>query len=155
MTKRRQDKSNDYGRGISDFERFTWNELLNIFQVKDSSIHQGGPRFSWNNEQAGKARRLAKLDRFYTPEKNRLGIKHKAYFIHGYPVGSDHTPLQIKLHIGSRKIRKSTFKWNVAHLKGEMITKLREVWENLPGVPRFSQNLGISQDIIDDLVNKW
>ena len=49
MTKRPQNKSNDCGRGISDLERYTWNELLNAFQVQDSFIHQGGPRFSWNN----------------------------------------------------------------------------------------------------------
>ena len=117
MTVRPQGKSNDCGRGINDLERFTWNKLLNTFQVKDTFIHQGGPRFSWNNGQFGQARRLAKLDRFYTPEVSTLGINHKAYFIHGYPVGSDHVPVQIELHIGSREISKSTFKWNVTHLK--------------------------------------
>jgi hypothetical protein len=48
-----QNKSNNCGRGISDLERYTWNKLLNIFQIKDTFIHQGDPRFSWNNGQAG------------------------------------------------------------------------------------------------------
>ena len=49
MTERVQDKSKDCGRAISDLERFTWGELLNAFQVQDKFVHQGGPRFSWNN----------------------------------------------------------------------------------------------------------
>ena len=85
MTEWPQDKSNDCGRGINDMERFTWNELLNIFQVKDAFIHQGGPRFSWNHGQAGHARRLARLDRFYTPEVNTLGITTKLILSMGMP----------------------------------------------------------------------
>ena len=54
MTKRPHDKSNDCGKDISNLERFTWNELLNFFQIKDIFIHQGGPRFSWNNGQVGR-----------------------------------------------------------------------------------------------------
>ena len=103
---RPQDKSNDCGRNISDLERYTWSELLNAFQVQDAFIHQGGPRFSWNNGQKGKARRLARLDRFYTPEKSKLDIHHKAYFIHGYPVGSDHAPIQLELLFGNQEIRR-------------------------------------------------
>lgn len=53
MIERPQDKSNDCGRGISDPEIFTWNELLNAFRIKDTFVHQGGPRFSWNNGQSG------------------------------------------------------------------------------------------------------
>ena len=56
MTEKLQDKSNDCGRAISDLEHFTWNELLNAFQVNDSFIHQGGPKFSWCNGQKGRAR---------------------------------------------------------------------------------------------------
>ena len=51
MTERPHDKSNDCGRAISDLERFTWNKWLNIFQVKDLFMYQGGPRFSWCNGQ--------------------------------------------------------------------------------------------------------
>lgn len=46
MTERPQDKSNKCGRAISDLERFTWNELLNAFQVSDTFTHHGGPQFS-------------------------------------------------------------------------------------------------------------
>lgn len=141
MTERPQDTSNDCGRGISDLEGFTWNELLNTFQVKDTFTHQGGPRFSWNNGQTWQEKRLARLDRFYTPEESTLGINHKAYYIQGYPMGSDHAPTQLELHIGSKETRESTFKWNVAHLKGEMTTKLRELWESLPGDATFFPKL--------------
>lgn len=41
MTERVQDKSNGCGRAISDLERYTWNELLDAFQIKCSFIHQG------------------------------------------------------------------------------------------------------------------
>ena len=141
MTERPQDKSNDCGRGISDLERFTWGELLNALQVQDTFIHQGGPRFSWNNGQKGKARRLARLDRFYIPEKSKLEIHHKSYFIHGYPVGSDHAPVQIELHIGNHEVRKSAYKWNIAHLKGDMMAKLREIWERMPADATFFAKL--------------
>jgi exonuclease III len=117
MTERPQDKSNDCGRAISDLERFTWNEFLNAFQVKDKFTYQGGPRFSWCNGQKGQARRLARLDRFYSPIQSKLDINHTAYFIHGYMVGSDHSPVQIEVSIGSGEVRKTTYKWNVSHLK--------------------------------------
>ena len=42
MTKRREDKSNDCGRGISDLEKLTYNGLLNGFQVVDTFTYQGG-----------------------------------------------------------------------------------------------------------------
>lgn len=105
---------------------------MHSIYIKDTLIHQGGPRFSWNNGQARHARRLARLDRFYTLEKYKLEINHKAYFIHGYYVGSDHTPIQIELNIGNGEVRKSAFKWNIAHLKSEMTVKLQEKWVSLP-----------------------
>ena len=115
--------------------------MLNAFQFKDIFIHQGGPRFSWNNGQEGHAQRLARLDRFYTPDKSKLENNHKAYFIHGYPVGSDHALVQNELSIGSGEVRKLTFKWNVAHLKGETITKIQELWEKLPTEATFFSKL--------------
>ena len=56
MTKRLHDISNDCRRAISDLKRYTWNELLNAFQIRDTFIHQRGPRFSWNNRHRGHAR---------------------------------------------------------------------------------------------------
>lgn len=128
MTERPQDQSRDCGRAISDLEKFTWNGLLSAFQIQDTFIHQGGPRFSWNNGQAGQTRRLARLDRFYTPTHSRVRIYQTAYYIHGHSVGSDHSPVQLELSIGSKEVMKSIFKWNVAHLQGEMIDMLRDKW---------------------------
>ena len=65
-------------------------------------------------------------------KKSKMEISHKAYFIHGYPVGSDHAPVQLESNIGSGETRKLAFKWNIAHLKGETTTKLHEIWERLP-----------------------
>ena len=132
MTERPEGKSNDCGRAISNLEKLTWNELLNAFQVNDMFVHQGGPRFSWDNGQKGQARRLARLDIFYTPKQSRLSIQHGNYFIHGYSVGSDHSPVQIELCIGNSEVRKSAFKWNIFYLQGEITAKLRERWEALP-----------------------
>lgn len=126
MTERAQDKSNDCGRAISDIERLTWNGLLNAFQLHDTYIYQGGPKFLWNNGQKGRAHRLARLDRFYIPSQSRLGIKHTTYFIHGYAVGSDHSPIQMEIHMGEDGARRSTFKWNISHLKGETLEALRD-----------------------------
>ena len=141
MTERPNDKSNDCGRAISDLERFSWNDLLNVFQIQDTYLHQGGPRFSWNNGQKGRARRLARLDRFYTPMHSQLNITQKAYFIHGYPVGSDHSLVQVEMSIGSGELRKTSFKWNVSYLKGEFAGQLREKWESLPRDATFFQKL--------------
>lgn len=91
-----------------------------------------GGCFSWNNGQKGQARRLARLDRFYTPKHNQLEIKHSTYFIHGYLVGSNHLPVQIELCIGRSEAWKSAFKWNVAHLKWEIEAKLSEKCISLP-----------------------
>ena len=53
-----------------------------------------------------------------------LEINHKAYFIHGYSVGSNHVPIQIELTIGNGEVRKLALKWNIALLKGDMTTKI-------------------------------
>ena len=110
MTERAEDKSHDCGRAISGLEKITWNELLNTFQVKDPFVYQGGPRFSWCNGQKGKARRLARLNRFYVPSSGRVGMKISSYFIHGYSVGSDHSPVQLEVTFGQEAERKSTYK---------------------------------------------
>ena len=86
MTKRAQDKFKDCGRPISDLERYSWGELMNIFQTQDKFEHLGGHRFSWNNGQYGQTHRLAQLYEFYMPRQSRLGIYHKTYFIYGCPM---------------------------------------------------------------------
>ena len=55
-----------------------------------------------------------------------------SYFIHGHAVGSDHAPVQIKLHIEQGEVRRSFYKWNVAHLGREIGEWLRERWNSLP-----------------------
>ena len=126
---------------FSDLERFTWGELLNAFQIQDKFVHQGGPRFSWNNGQHGQVRRFARLDRFYILSKNILEIYHTAYFIHGYSVGSDHSPVQLEISIGNGEVRKSTFKWNITHLHGETCDILSECWNKLPRDASFFSNI--------------
>lgn len=39
--------------------------------------------------------------------------------------------MQIELTIKNGEVRKSTFKWNVTNLKGEMTVKLQEKWARL------------------------
>ena len=141
MTEMAQDKSNNCGRAISKVERVTWNGLLNGFQLHDTFIHQGGPRFSWNNGQVGRARRLARLDRFYTPMHSRLGVRQVDYYIHGYSVGSDHAPVQVSIQLGNNETRRSAFKWNASHLKGETIDALSEKWTSQPEETFFFQKL--------------
>ena len=49
MTERRQDKSNDCEKTISEVaevEKLTWNRFFHGFQLHDLFIYQGGPRFS-------------------------------------------------------------------------------------------------------------
>lgn len=140
MTERPEDKSNDCGRAICDLERYSWHELLDTLQVHDSFKHQGGPRLSWNNGQFGLARRMARLDRLYTPNCMRGNLRHMEYFIHRYPVGSDHSPVQVGLCLGQEVIRKSSYKWNVSHLKGEIASQLKHMWATLPqGMTFFSK----------------
>ena len=141
IMERAQNKSNDCRSAINDVERLTWNGLLNAFQLHDAYIHQGGPRFSWHNGKKCHARRLARLDRFYTPTHSRLGVKHITYFIYDYSVGSDHFPVQIEVCMGEKGIRKSSFTWNITHLKGETITALRDRWSSLPCESSFFHKL--------------
>ena len=141
MTERPQDKSNDYGRAISDLERFTWNELLNALQVNDKFIYQGESKYSWTNGQKGQAKRLARLDRFYTPSNSNMDIKQMAYYIHGYSMGLDHSPVQMEICIGSGEVRRAAFKWNVSYMEGEFATQLKEKWASLPIDASFFQKL--------------
>lgn len=46
---------------------------------------------------------LPRLDRFYNHEHSKMKINHIAYFIHKYPIGSDHSLVQIEACIGSKK----------------------------------------------------
>ena len=66
-----------------------------------------------------------------------MEIHHTAYFIHGYSVGSDHSPVQIELNIENGEVRKSTFKWNISHLQGEICDTLSECWNKLLGDTSF------------------
>ena len=94
MTERAEDKLHDCKRAISVLEKFTWTELLSTFQVKDLFIYQVGPASHGTTGRKRKARRLAMLDRFYLPSSSRIGMKLSSYFIHGYSVRSDHSPVQ-------------------------------------------------------------
>ena len=69
------------------------------------------------------------LERFYTPTYKRLNIHLASYYIHGYSVGSDHSVVQLEVHIGRSEMRKTTFKWNVSYLKDEIVDKLEEKWK--------------------------
>ena len=101
-------------------ERVAWTGLLNAFQIQDNFHHERGPTFSWSNGKKCASRRLARLDRFYTPNQRRLGFHHKTYYIHGYTVGSDHSPIQLEISIGNSEVKASAFKWNVSHLQGDI-----------------------------------
>ena len=84
---------------------------------------------------------LARLDRFYTPTHNNMDIKQTAYYIHGYSMGSDHSPVQIEICIGSGEVRRAAFKWNVSYMEGEFATQLKEKWASLPIDASFFQKL--------------
>ena len=47
-------------------------------------------------------------------------------------MGSDHSSVQVELHIEQEKVRRSSYKWNVAHLGGEIGERLRKRWERFP-----------------------
>lgn len=60
MIERPEDKSHDGGCTISDLEKINWNSLLDALQLHDS--FKGGLKFSWDNQQQGIERQLARLD---------------------------------------------------------------------------------------------
>ena len=62
-----------------------------------------------NNRQRGERRMLAKLDRFYTPIHSRLNIQLSSYYIYGYSVGLDHSPVPLEVHNGRSEMRKNNF----------------------------------------------
>lgn len=110
MTEHPEDKFHDCGRRTSGLEKSTRNELLSTLQVKYTFIYQGGPRFTWCNGQKWKARRLAKLDRFYLPASSKIEMKQTFYYIHGYLVESDHSPVQLEVAIGQGETWKSMYR---------------------------------------------
>lgn len=75
--------------------------------------------------QVGRAQRLTQLDRFGIPQNMRRDIRETSYFIHNYSVGLDDSPIQRVFAIGKDKVRRSSFEWNVLHLKGEVTYKLK------------------------------
>ena len=46
-------------------------------------------------------------------------------------MGSDHSPVHLELHIGSGEGRKTSFKWNVSYLQGDMLDKIETRWKAL------------------------
>ena len=141
MTESPDDKLHGCGRIISDLERYTWKEFLNSLQVSDIFFQQGRPRFSWDNGQKGVRRRLTRLDRFYTPSQSQLNTRIATYFIHGYSISLDHTLMHLELYIRSGEERKTTFKWNMAHLKRELRGRLEERWNGMPEDTNFVHKL--------------
>lgn len=70
------------------------------------------------------------MDRFYILRQSRLGIYHEAYFIHRYPVGSDHSQVQLEILIENGEVRKTIFKWNMIHLQ-DACDILKASWKKL------------------------
>lgn len=85
----------------------------------------------WNNEQHGNARGLARLDRFYTLNSEGLDFHLKEYFIHGYDVAFDHSPVQVEIVMGKEGIRMTPSKWNTSHLIEDCIRELKTRWDQL------------------------
>ena len=56
-------------------------------------------------------------------------------------MGSDHSPVQMEICIGEDGARRSAFKWNILHLKGETARALREKWSGLLEDSYFFQKL--------------
>lgn len=99
--------------------------FLNVFQIQVFLIHEECLRFLWPNGQKCNSRRLARLDRFYTPNQSR---QHKSYYIHEYTVGSDHSLIQLEFSIENNEVRDSASKWNVSHLQIEIPDFLSDKW---------------------------
>lgn len=89
----------------------------------------------------GLARRFAKLDSFYTSKGHGLDFQLKEYYINGYSVGSDHSPVQTKINIGKVGLRRMSFKWNTSHLSEDLIYELRTHWDRLLDDAFFSVKL--------------
>ena len=83
------------------------------------------------------------LDRFYIPKQCRLGIHHKTYYIHGYTLDSDYSPIQMEINIGNSEVRTSAFKWNVSHLQGKILNQLSKTWAGLPAQTSFFSKLKV------------
>lgn len=47
------------------------------------------------------------------------------YFIYECSVDSNHSFAQIEVSIGHDEVRKSAFNWNVVHMHGKVVDKLR------------------------------
>lgn len=133
MTERPEDKSHDCGRNISDAERISWSSFLEALQIHDSFQNQGGIRFSWDNQQEGQERRVARLDRIYTPKNRGDDFKPLSYSISGNSLGSDHALVKVELCIGIEEKRPTVFKWNASYLKdSSLLGRMKEKWLSLP-----------------------
>ena len=74
---------------------------------------------------------------------SRLEIHPTTQLIHGYPVGSDHSLVQLEINIGSGEVRNRPFKWNVSRMREETIDILRERWDRCPRDVVFIFSLSI------------
>lgn len=74
---------------------------MDTLQLHDPFQYNSGPRFSWDNQQLGLERRLARLDRIYTPKTKGEDSIPSTYVIHGDSLGFDHSPVKVKLSIGT------------------------------------------------------
>lgn len=106
MIERYEDKPHDYGMAISEVERLSWNNLLDTFHIL-SFQHNREIWFSWDNQQLGLDRRLARLDRIYTPRNRGNDFIPYSYSIHGNSLGFDHAPVKLNLNIGQGERRPS------------------------------------------------
>lgn len=115
--------------------------------MHDSFHYNGGIWFSWDNQQLGLERRLARLDHIYSPKNKGEDFVPSEYIIHGNSIGSNHAPVKLELSIGNEERRQTMFKWNASYLKdSNLILKSKDKWLSLPhNMPFFCKLRHISR----------
>ena len=137
MTEQQCDKSSSCSRILSQLETSSWNFLKSSLGLVDHFSAGRNLRYSWDNLR-NEVRVLARLDRFYTSEKDINKNMILEYRIKGNNGLSNHMPICLRLNLKQEQARTSCYKLNLAWLTCfEVKTQITRLWKAFPDGTHF------------------
>jgi exonuclease III len=105
IVEKMEDKTSACGHMLSNKEKFAWQKLKDVLNIKEPIHSQHGLKFSWDNFRHNSARVLVGLDKLSMTKGGNKCQKLKAlqYFVRGDASKSNHQPISSVINIMEEK----------------------------------------------------
>jgi exonuclease III len=133
MVENRRDKNRPCARLVPVRERVLFDAMKTALHVEDSPRTAGSLQFSWDNQQASLARRMARLDRIYVFRSNPLTPDRQLlrYVIKGDSTRSDHFPVLASILLENCPRRANQWKMS-STLFDAASPEIARIWHTQP-----------------------